>query len=75
VVFLALRSGYDGGPRHRRATTKSSRWSGLPPHAALDQAAVALLESEALVPDGLLTHTMGLTDVPEALGSWNGARR
>jgi L-iditol 2-dehydrogenase len=30
--------------------------------------AVALLESEALVPDGLLTHTMGLTDVPEALG-------
>ncbi len=30
--------------------------------------AVALLESEALVPDGLLTHTMGLTEVPEALG-------
>jgi L-iditol 2-dehydrogenase len=30
--------------------------------------AVALLESEALVPDGLLTHTMGLADVPKALG-------
>ncbi len=30
--------------------------------------AVALLESQAVVPDGLLTHTMGLADVPEALG-------
>ena len=35
---------------------------------ALIRQAVALLESEALVPDGLLTHTMGLADVPEALG-------
>ena len=35
---------------------------------ALIREAVALLESEALVPDGLLTHTMGLADVPKALG-------
>jgi len=28
---------------------------------------VAIVSSEALVPDGLLTHTMGLADVPEAL--------
>ena len=35
---------------------------------ALIRQAVALLESEALVPDGLLTHTMGLADVREALG-------
>jgi L-iditol 2-dehydrogenase len=35
---------------------------------ALIRQAVALLESEALVPDGLLTHTMGLADVPQALG-------
>jgi L-iditol 2-dehydrogenase len=35
---------------------------------ALIRQAVALLESEALVPDGLLTHTMGLAQVPEALG-------
>jgi L-iditol 2-dehydrogenase len=35
---------------------------------ALIRQAVALLESKALVPDGLLTHTMGLTQVPEALG-------
>jgi L-iditol 2-dehydrogenase len=34
---------------------------------ALIRQAVAMLESEALVPDGLLTHTMGLADVPEAL--------
>ncbi|MDP2702826.1 MAG: alcohol dehydrogenase catalytic domain-containing protein [Candidatus Rokubacteria bacterium] len=34
---------------------------------ALIRQAVALLESEALVPDGLLTHTMGLADVREAL--------
>ncbi len=30
--------------------------------------AVSLLESGAVVPDGLLTHTMGLGRVPEALG-------
>ncbi len=35
---------------------------------ALIREAVGLLESEALVPDGLLTHTMGLADVPKALG-------
>ena len=35
---------------------------------ALIRQAVALLESEALVPDGLVTHTMGLADVREALG-------
>jgi L-iditol 2-dehydrogenase len=35
---------------------------------ALIRQAVALLESEALVPDGLLTHTMGLAEVPQALG-------
>jgi len=35
---------------------------------ALIRQAVELLESEALVPDGLLTHTMGLAQVPEALG-------
>src|SRR5262249_17530431 len=35
---------------------------------ALIREAVALLESEALMPDGLLTHTMGLADVPKALG-------
>jgi L-iditol 2-dehydrogenase len=35
---------------------------------ALIREAVALLESEALVPDGLLTHTMSLADVPKALG-------
>jgi L-iditol 2-dehydrogenase len=29
--------------------------------------AVELLETEALVPDALLTHTMGLRGVPEAL--------
>ena len=29
--------------------------------------AVELLETEALVPDALLTHTMGLREVPEAL--------
>lgn len=34
---------------------------------ALIREAVALLESEALVPDGLLTHTMGLAEVPDAL--------
>jgi L-iditol 2-dehydrogenase len=34
---------------------------------ALIRHAVTLLESEALVPDGLLTHTMGLTDVRKAL--------
>jgi len=35
---------------------------------ALIRQAVELLESEALVTDGLLTHTMGLAQVPEALG-------
>jgi L-iditol 2-dehydrogenase len=35
---------------------------------ALIRQAVALLESRALVPDGLLTHTMSLAAVPEALG-------
>ena len=35
---------------------------------ALIRQAVALLESGALVPDGLLTHTMGLADVGNALG-------
>ena len=34
---------------------------------ALIRQAVALLESEGVVPDGLLTHTMGLAEVPEAL--------
>jgi threonine dehydrogenase-like Zn-dependent dehydrogenase len=29
--------------------------------------AVELLESEALVPDSLVTHVMGLADVPRAL--------
>ena len=29
--------------------------------------AVELLESQSLVPDGLLTHTMGLEGVPRAL--------
>ncbi len=35
---------------------------------ALIRQAVELLESEARVTDGLLTHTMGLAQVPEALG-------
>ncbi len=35
---------------------------------ALIRQAVALLESETLVPDGLLTHAMGLAQVREALG-------
>lgn len=34
---------------------------------ALIAQAVGLLESEALVPDGLLTHAMSLAEVPEAL--------
>jgi L-iditol 2-dehydrogenase len=35
---------------------------------ALIRQAVGLLESESLVPDGLVTHTMGLERVREALG-------
>ena len=35
---------------------------------ALIRQAVGLLESESLVPDGLVTHAMGLERVPEALG-------
>jgi len=35
---------------------------------ALIRQAVSLLESGSLVPDGLLTHTMGLGQVREALG-------
>ena len=35
---------------------------------AMIRQAVALLESKAVAPDGLLTHTMGLADVRQALG-------